>query len=110
MTIEQPQMFSRRARHYMLANIAIDYKNTDNSEQPNKAAANKTADDKKTTFAMIEIIIKNYKQKNKTHRSATNTYKTHRSVTDSECSYINSVVSAMKMALFMHERQPKTSV
>jgi hypothetical protein len=59
---------------------------------------------------MIESIIKNYKQTNKTHRSATDTYKTHRSVADSECSYINNVVSAMKMAFFMHECQPKTSV
>jgi hypothetical protein len=106
-------MFSRRARQYMLAYNAIDYKNTtDNSEQPNNAttAANTTTDDKKTTFAIIESIIKNYKQTNKTHRSATKTYKTHRSVADSKCSYINNVVSAMKMASFMHERQPKTSV
>jgi hypothetical protein len=111
-TTERQRMFSQRARQYMLAYNAIDYKNTDNSKQPNEAttAANTTTDKKKTTFAMIESIIKNYKQTNKTHRSATDTYKTHRSVADSECSYINNVVSAMKMASFMHECQPKTSV
>ena len=112
MTTERQRMFSRRARQYMLAYNAIDYKNTENSKQPNEAttAANTAMDDKKTTFAMIESIIKNYKQTNKTHRSATDTYKTHRSVADSECSYINNVVNAMKMASFMHESQPKTSV
>jgi hypothetical protein len=112
MTTERQRMFSRRARQYMLAYNAIDYKNTDNSKQSNKAttAANTTTDDKKTTFAMIESIIKNYKQTNKTHRSATATYKTHRSVADSECSYINNVVNAMKMASFMNECHPKTGV
>jgi hypothetical protein len=112
MTTEQQRMFSRRAQQYMLAYNAIDYKNTDNSKQPNEAttAANTTVDDKKTAFAMIESIIKNYKQTNKTCWSATKTYKTHRSVADSECSYINNVVSAMSMALFMHECQPKTSI
>jgi hypothetical protein len=48
---------------------------------------------------MIETIIKNYKH----------TYKTHRSVADSDTGYINEVVSAMKMASYMQERQQRTS-
>ena len=98
MTIERQRMFSRRARQYMLAYEAID-SNKDKSNEPTTAAnggepaANK--DNKKTTFALIESIIKNYKH----------TYKTHRSVADSDTGYINQVVSAMKMASYISEQQ-----
>jgi hypothetical protein len=62
MTIERQQMFSRRARQYMLAYQAID-NNKDESKEPTAAAnggepvAN---EDKKTAFALIKNVIKNY--------------------------------------------------
>jgi len=59
----------------------------------------KNEDNNKTTFSLIENIIKNYKH----------TYKTHRSVADSDTGYINKVVMAMKMSSFMHEHQKKIS-
>jgi hypothetical protein len=104
MTIERQRMFSRRARQYMLAYHAID--NTDNNNNNNNNESNqaitaatagetRTNEDNKTTFALIESIIKTYKH----------TYKTHRSVADSDTGYINKVVSAMNMASYMHEHQ-----
>ena len=101
MTTERQRMFSRRARQYMLAYNAID--NNTNNNEPNEpiAAANaQETDDKKTTFAVIERIIKNYKH----------TYKTHRSVADSDTGYISRVVSTMKMASFMREQQQQNNV
>ena len=104
MTIERQRMFSRRARQYMLAYHAIDNSsgnNNNNNNEPNEAitaattGGNRTNEEKKTTFALIETIIKNYKH----------TYKTHRSVADSDTGYINEVVSAMKMASYMQEQQ-----
>jgi hypothetical protein len=101
MTIEQQRMFSRRVRQYMLAHHAID-NNKDELNEPRTAenggepAAN---EDKKMTFALIESVIKTYKQ----------TYKTHRSVADSDTGYINQVVSAMKMAAFISQHQQQTS-
>ena len=95
MTTERQRMFSRRARQYMLAYNAID-NNNDANEANTAANGGEPAanEDKKTTFVLIESIIKNYKH----------TYKTHRSVTDSDTGYINKVVSAMKMASFMHQQ------
>jgi hypothetical protein len=102
MTIEQQRMFSRRAQQYMLAYHAIDKNNNNNNNNESNVAptAATTGDtttnkDKKTTFALIASIIKNYKH----------TYKTHRSVADSDTGYINQVVSAMKMALFISKQQ-----
>jgi hypothetical protein len=95
MTIERQRMFSRRARQYMLAYNAIDNNNDANEANTAANTGEAPAEDKKTTFALIESIIKNYKH----------TYKTHRSVADSDTGYINKVVSAMKMASFMHEQQ-----
>jgi hypothetical protein len=101
MTIERQRMFSRRARQYMLTYRAID-NNKDESNEPRTAAnggepvANK---DKKTTFALIKSVIKNYKH----------TYKTHRSVADSDTGYISQVVFAMKMAAFISQHQQQTS-
>ena len=106
MTIERQRMFSCRARQYMLAYHAIDNSsgnnnNNNNNNEPNEAitaattGGNRTNEEKKTTFALIETIIKNYKH----------TYKTHRSVADSDTGYINEVVSAMKMASYMQEQQ-----
>jgi hypothetical protein len=94
-------MFSRRARQYMLAYHAIDNNNNNNNEpnEPIAAANAQETDDKKTTFALIESI-KNYKH----------TYKTHRSVADSDTGYINRVVSTMKMASFMREQQQQNNV
>jgi hypothetical protein len=87
----------------MLAYHAID--GTENNES-NKAiaAANTgetTTEDKKTRFALIECVMKNYKR----------TFKTHRSVTDSDTGYINKVVSAMKVPSFVQsqEQQQQTS-
>ena len=97
-------MFSHRARQYMLAYHAIDNSsgnNNNNNNEPNEAitaattGGNRTNEEKKMTFALIETIIKNYKH----------TYKTHRSVADSDTGYINEVVSAMKMASYMQEQQ-----
>jgi hypothetical protein len=74
MTTERQRMFSRRACQYMLAYNAIDYNNNENNEPTGKAttAANTSTDDKKTTFAMIETIIKNYKQTNKQNTQVCN--------------------------------------
>jgi hypothetical protein len=100
MTIERQRMFSRRARQYMLAYHAID-NNKDESNEPRTAENGEPAanEDKKTTFALIESVIKTYKH----------TYKTHRSVADSDTGYINQVVSAMKMAAFISQHQQQTS-
>ena len=101
MTIERQRMFSRRARQYMLAYQAIDNNNDESNELTTAANGGEPAatnEDKKTTFALIENVIKNYKR----------TYKTHRSVADSDTGYINKVVSAMKMASYMHEQQQRT--
>jgi hypothetical protein len=84
----------------MLAYQAID-NNKDESNEPTRAANGgepAANEGKKTTFALIENVIKNYKL----------TYKTHRSVADSDTGYINKVVSAMKMASYMHEQQQRT--
>jgi hypothetical protein len=84
----------------MLAYQEID-NNKDELNKPmtsangGEPAANK---DKKTTFALIENVLKNYKL----------TYKTHRSVADLDTGYINKVVRAMKMASYMHEQQQRT--
>jgi hypothetical protein len=93
----------------MLAYHAIDA-NTENNEpsQETTTSANTgetstievKKEDNKTTFSLIENIIKNYKH----------TYKTHRSVADSDTGYyINKVVMAMKMSSFMLEHQKKIS-
>jgi hypothetical protein len=98
MTIERQRMFSCRAQQYMLAYKAID-NNKDESNEPTTAAnggESAANEDKKTTFALIENVIKNYKL----------TYKTHRSVTDLDT--VKKVVCAMKMASYMHEQQQKT--
>jgi hypothetical protein len=101
MTTERQRMFSRRARQYMLAYNAIDNNNNNEPNGPIAPAANaQETNDKKTTFALIESIIKNYKH----------TYKTHRSVADSDTGYINRVVSTMKMASFMREQQQQNDM
>ena len=103
MTTERQRMFSRRARQYMLAYHAID--GTENNESNEAVAAantgETTTEDKKTTFALIECVMKNYKR----------TFKTHRSVADSDTGYINKVVSAMKVPSFVQsqEQQQQTS-
>jgi hypothetical protein len=84
----------------VLAYHAIDY-NKDASNEPRTAANGgepAANNDNKTTFALIESVIKNYKH----------TYKTHRSVADSDTGYINHVVSAMKMAAFISQHQQQT--
>ena len=62
MTTERQRMFSRRARQYMLAYNAID-NNNDANEANTAANGGEPAanEDKKTTFALIESIVKNYK-------------------------------------------------
>lgn len=107
MTTERQRMFSRRAQQYMLAYHAIDANTEKNKTIKETTTANTEEtstievrkENNKTTFALIENVIKNYKH----------TYKTHRSVADSDTGYINKVVMAMKMSSFMQEHQKKIS-
>jgi hypothetical protein len=85
----------------MLAYSAIDNNNDAANEPTTAANGGEPAknDDKKTTFALIESVIKTYRH----------TYKTHSLVADSDTGYINQVVSAMKMASFISRHQQQTS-
>ncbi len=80
--MERQQMFSRRAREYMVAYHAIDNQQEDKAKNLDEKKDGSQSRNPLMTAYLIEKIVK--------------VFKTHRSTADFDCGFIAGIVNTMK--------------